>query len=263
MIQQKSKIQKGFTLIELMVVISIIAMLSSIILASLNTARDKAHLTAQEEFEANVLHSIGDQLVGRWDFDETSGTITTDTSGFGNNGTISGTFSRVSGVVPGTALSFNYSGSVSIPDSQSIDIPENSFTLSVWTETNMSGDGWIFNHGSFGLGDYHGLLRLCTNPLVGCVPQTGDMTLSDGKWHNLVVVGDTKSIRVYFDGTVITKSDQISAPYSGIMSGGLTLCSGYSGLIDNVRLYATPYTTAQVEQLYAEGLKSHNVFALR
>ncbi|PJC49383.1 general secretion pathway protein GspG, partial [Candidatus Nomurabacteria bacterium CG_4_9_14_0_2_um_filter_32_10] len=37
-----SKFQKGFTLIELLVVVAIIGLLSSVVLASLNSARDKA-----------------------------------------------------------------------------------------------------------------------------------------------------------------------------------------------------------------------------
>lgn len=48
------KKQKGFTLIELLVVIAIIGILSSVVLASLNTARDKGANAAIKSNLANI-----------------------------------------------------------------------------------------------------------------------------------------------------------------------------------------------------------------
>jgi prepilin-type N-terminal cleavage/methylation domain-containing protein len=72
------KIQKGFTLIELLVVIAIIGILSSVVLASLNTARGKGADAAIKSNLANIRAQAEIIYDGRSCYnDNTNGTCTT------------------------------------------------------------------------------------------------------------------------------------------------------------------------------------------
>ncbi len=75
---------RGFTLIELMVVISIIGLLSSIMMASLKGARDKANISAGLQYEGFVQRTRGDRAIVFWNFNEGTGPTVNDKSGFNN-----------------------------------------------------------------------------------------------------------------------------------------------------------------------------------
>lgn len=259
-----SKLVSGFTLIELLVVIAIIGILSGIVLGFLNAARESGRITALIQFDTNINHTIGDQLVGEWKFEEAAGTTVFDTSGFGNNGTITGSYSRVKGVL-GNALSLFLGSSVSIPPSNSLNLKKNSFTASIWMKTDNVNDMRVFSlagdSNSAFLSNYQGYLRSCFG-LPGNECDARTLFISDNKWHNVAVIGDSKSIRIYFDGKL--RTDHIQSPSSAIMTGGLRLgsFSSYQGLLDDFRVYSAPLEVAQIQQLYAEGLQSHQDLAL-
>lgn len=68
--------KKGFTLIELLVVIAIIGLLATFTVVQLASAREKIKIAKDSEFEEHLLRGLGDNLVGRWDFDECNGNTT-------------------------------------------------------------------------------------------------------------------------------------------------------------------------------------------
>ena len=81
--------KSGFTLIELLVVIAIIGILSAVVLASLNTAREKGRIAAAKQQDSSIFNGLGANLVAEWNFDEDGGTTINDLSGNGNTGTLS------------------------------------------------------------------------------------------------------------------------------------------------------------------------------
>jgi prepilin-type N-terminal cleavage/methylation domain-containing protein len=69
--------RSGFTLIELLVVVGIIALISSVVLASLNSARDKARVAATKQTLSQIHRAMGMLAVdtGVWPFGKTIGAV--------------------------------------------------------------------------------------------------------------------------------------------------------------------------------------------
>jgi hypothetical protein len=95
-------------------------------------------------------------LVAAYGFNEGTGTAIADASGTGNNGTVSGTTWSTAGKY-GAALSFNgTSSSVTLPDSNSLDL-STGLTLEAWvnpTALNGGVGGWrtmVFKQTSGGM----------------------------------------------------------------------------------------------------------------
>ena len=82
--------RKSFTLIELLVVIAIIGLLSSIVMVSVSKVREKAKRAAGLQAESSIFEGLGASAVGIWEFDEGSGSYANDSSGKGNDGTLTG-----------------------------------------------------------------------------------------------------------------------------------------------------------------------------
>ena len=96
------KLTKGFTLIELLVVIAIIGILSSVVLASLNTARDKG---ANAAAKANLNNA---RAQAELFYDDNGRTYTTVCTTGTNN--ISANVTAADGAVSGTAACFDIQG---------------------------------------------------------------------------------------------------------------------------------------------------------
>jgi prepilin-type N-terminal cleavage/methylation domain-containing protein len=260
--------RQAFTLIELLVVISIIGLLSSIAVVSMGTSREKARLASGKQYAASVDRAVGDQIVGRWDFDECSGTATNDTSGNGNNGTLVGSPAWSTNTPSGQGCSLNFNAAtryVSVPDSAMLDLADN-FTVSFWVNMiNTSASIFMIK----GDGTLHGLapaygLNGNGFSLIGsnCFNQPAIAQRADvGVWHHFV--GTVKSgVRTfYIDGHLAgsVTAGCNSWDNANILEIGRSGVYSANALMDEVRVYAGTLTAMQVQKLYAEESRKYQV----
>ena len=214
---------------------------------------------------------INDGLVGYWKLDETSGTTSADSSGYGNDGTFYNT-PTISSAVPTLAFadarSVQFAGSSSEYISTGTTLPTELMpsivTVSAWykaTTVDTSG-------GELVSGSNRYVIRV-TSTGVTLAKQYGASswievagTTSgqlDGNWHHVAGVINASGMYVYYDGALVNSNADTTAIYytspTGIQIGRNPVIGNYdfTGNIDEARVYNRTLTAAEIYSLYIGG----------
>ena len=198
-------------------------------------------------------------LVAGFGFDETSGATADDSSGTGNNGTISGATRTANGRI-GAALDFDgVDDQVNVPDANSLDLT-NGMTLSAWVNPRALNGAWrtvIFKEGTGDL--VYGLYGQDNTPVPagsmnangGIRSLRGTSQVPLGTWTHLAYSYDGAAERLFVDGqqvASVARGGAIATSTGQLRIGGNSLWGErFSGLIDEVRVYQRALSQAEVE----------------
>ena len=274
--EYRATYSQAFTLVELLVVISVIATLASVILVALTGARSKGVIAASQTFDRSLYGGYYNDLSASWDFDSDSGTTVKDQSGNGNNLTVS------SGALVTTPNPFP-SGKVlmidtSVPLSASPVVlnnpPTGDFSVSAWIWINTSpvpsNNLLISNFNLSNIGSWKIDLQDSSN-LVFAMRMSGvTKTVSSaapvaGQWYQVVAVCGYSSLGIYVNGKLSGTATSIGTQCAYNNSTGISM-TGMSDTIryylDNVRVYKKALPLSEIHGLYLAELNERRQMAV-
>ena len=181
-------------------------------------------------------------LVGQWRLDDGAGTVATDSSGYGDSGTVAGGAAWITSPTGG-ALDFNgATGRVQVPDAPQLE-PTDGVSVAAWVARKGSpGDyKYIVSKGATGcIAGSYGLYSGPQGGLEFYVSQDQGTQYArsadpgpgvwDGNWHLVVGTFDGDTIRLYVDGREIGSGTPYAGPLSYQLPDSTTSHRGLSGV---------------------------------
>ena len=230
--QQK---QRGFTIVELLIVIVVIGILAAITIVSFNGVQEKARLTTAQSYAAQIRRSPDIlNATAIWNFNECSGSTISDSSEVRNSGTVVGTATWSSDTPSGTGCSMSLDGATRI--TTSAPIGTSYYMKAAWVKTSSCGGSNNFMSGD-GSAFYGCNLRAGHNGVWTTL--TSSTQVGDGKWHHIALIYDAGSLSMYVDGRQTATAAGVVAPSSLVTTiGALNSANYYTGLIDDVVIIA-------------------------
>lgn len=209
-----------------------------------------------------------DNIVGLWHFDEGTGLTAADSSGDGNDGTLTNMDPATDWVAGKFGMALDFDGIndyVRVPDSETYEVSTGTIKLWFKTDTNFADtsrmNGYLIGKqasdgistfsvvmlGAFHHSDNGGKLLFWIRDSDGSnsISLESPTRLDDGFWHHVACVWGSEGMKLYIDGVEVA-----SDPYTGwwdgnttdlgigdILKGGGALPYAFDGVIDEVRIY--------------------------
>jgi len=228
---------------------------------------EKSLFCIAHESRATAVNSASLALVAHWQFDETSGTSVTDSSGGKHDGKLLGAV-RSAGKFGG-AIECQQDALVEVPHTVTLDDFKDGLTVSAWVKRDADAM-WnmiLSREIKEGTSEYFGL-AVVKNKALFSVDGDGahyqsirsDEDMPVGEWIHLAGTYDNQEFQLYVNGRLV-KSAPYTVPFqfadtNPLIIGGNTNTQGkkwvdcFHGLIDEVRLFHRGLSGQEILALY-------------
>jgi prepilin-type N-terminal cleavage/methylation domain-containing protein len=265
--------RRGFTLTELLIAISIIALITTFAVLQMSGSKGKASVARGLSYSQSLLANYGDEAVAVWNFDECSGATVSDASGYKNNGTMGAAWSTRTPSGKNCSIDTT-SGSVTVPDNSTLDIQDH-LTVSLWLYETVEYAGYaaipIQKYG--GTADANFRLYVFGSTYTtprrlqfyatrgGTWAAIGSYTILDlNEWTHVAITYDsTKGGQLFINGSAkggFSGTGLLSTNTSDLLMGG-----SFPGYIDDVQIFNRALSARDIQTLYAEGAQTKNIVA--
>lgn len=207
-------------------------------------------------------------LVGYWAFNEGSGAVAKDYSGYGNNGSITGS-GWTQGILGGGLYFSQATGvNVTIPDSNSLDIPD-SLTINFWAKTIVtpitSAQHYLFGKWnatsnanytwlwySAGHANSNRMGSLANRGGVwGWLPSYS-VVVPDSAWRMMTITYEKAGTNKYYiNGVIVAQAVGAGVLATNSLPFTINSGNGYEVVLDDFRIYNRALSASEVSALYS------------
>ena len=232
-----SKLSRGFTIVELLIVIVVIGILASITIVAFNGIQERARLASGQAFASQLIKKHVLNTSAYWTFDECSGSSVKSQGDNSVTSTVVGTLTWSTDTPTGQGCSVQFNGATRIQTTASL--ASDYYLKAAWIKFTVCANNNVLSSPDVGGTDapvYIPGCRISAGHAGSYSRITSPNLLQTNKWYHIAIEFDNGTYRLFEDGKMVRETSghpAVSPIEPGVNIGAHRTGSNFNGWIDS------------------------------